>query len=1024
MKVLETLDFSLKTSVVAGAVGIFGCAAFAGTDLDPLTADGVLTIPASTTVSVDDDNAAAFSALTGVVFAATSSTLAFSNTEVLNVNAALSGAKGKVTGSGPLVIFSSSPTFGGTFTLSTTSVVVSNRYAFGSSSASVNSQPGAAATYSFRGAGITNDAAISYNGQNHTFSTPDGETLVFNGNVQSSSGGPSVKFGSAVFNGKFGGGGSPVYSFAEGSESYINGGLNPGGNFNLFGTTGTAIMHFHPTSVSIGSTFTIQRRYVILCETKNAFASNVNLQDTSSNVRCIDLGGLDQSMSKLSMQNYAGSASSKTFDPIVSAEPATLTINAVGTSPLESLLRFRQKASLTYNGTGTLNLNAAVSDTEGTLTVKKGTLGLVNNCEWQGTNVVIEGGTLAVSSARGITNRATRLVITGGTLALNAAVHVKSASIAGVELDPAAYAVEDLPAELQQYVTGTAKLYVDYEEGQVVYKASTWSGGGADALLTTAENWADGKAPNFKDGGATLVFPAGANAVVDGSIAVYGIQFLGDAGTVLFGDANAKIKLGPGGILSSNDQAAVSYVITNEIAVTLQTTSSDPDEWKACTGTAVDYNCDILAAGASEIKAFGGGRHIFRGDNSAVERPFRFGRGYYEAYTRTSFGAPTRDTQIADSKARFFFHCLTNDVPLKGDFANSNPDATDSVNQLWCDPERGLVQNGRLTFNIGASSNIGGVSIRGGVSGGNQMIMSAVPVVNAYGTALPCEIRDTAADFATGGALGIMLSSGTMTLSTTGNNWGSYNIRSSKSTLVCGAPGVMPTSRMITFGDRPDYPSGTFDMNGFNQSTPGMDHNFYNFTREYYKGARYGTVTSAVPACLTWSGTPSLWFDATGAKTINPTNSVRFRGEAALRVNSNYKHTIINAKSDTVGTLEILKGTLTFAWGAGWSAATNVVVSGGMLRVEEESAPYAFGPRQGRSAAFLSVTGEGRVQLDGGQATAYALSTDGEVFLEPGVYGGSEAGLDAAHTLSCLSGKGTLKVRTNGTPNGIVLIVR
>ena len=50
MKVLEMPISSLKVSLAAGAVGLFSCAAFAGTDLDPLTADGVLTIPSSTTV--------------------------------------------------------------------------------------------------------------------------------------------------------------------------------------------------------------------------------------------------------------------------------------------------------------------------------------------------------------------------------------------------------------------------------------------------------------------------------------------------------------------------------------------------------------------------------------------------------------------------------------------------------------------------------------------------------------------------------------------------------------------------------------------------------------------------------------------------------------------------------------------------------------------------------------------------------------------------------------------------------------
>lgn len=1047
MKVLETLDFFLKTSVVAGAVGIFGCAAFAGTDLDPLTADGVLTIPSLTTVTIDDDNAAAFSALTGVVFTATSSTLAFSNTEVLNVNAALSGAKGKVTsGAGvKLNLLGNSPTFQGAFSFVDSTVTVSNRYALGKAGATVsstnNNKANALYCLTFGGAGMTNDATVTCAGDHRFQKDNIHEKLVFTAELAAGPDSVHLHFGDCEMRGGYkSSGGSPQPYVIGGCDAWI-GKLTFGGNLTFFDhADGPGRLHMTANNNLLSLAFTVPSKLTLVAEKTNCFYSTSTVgqfylgsNPAATGGRAFDLNGFDQVIRTITKNNYSEALNRP--EQITSAKPAVLRLDGISNTSRTAIneftlpMQFHGKASFKLNipAAATLHLSYGKSDSTETLEVARGTLDFTQNAGWGGTNVVVSGGTLNLNSQYSISNENARLVVSAGKIVLNAKTKVKSARIGDVELEPgAAYAKEDLPAELQQYVDGAAKLYVDYEEGQITYKTSVWKDGVAGGSISDPENWSDGKAPNFKDGGATLEFPAGVEAAVDGTISVYALRFLGDVGTTLSGSNGARIRIGAGGILSSNALGTAVGLVTNRIAVQLQTTSSDADTWRVYRGTALDLDCDILAGGSTTLTldADKTGCFLLKGDNAGLTRPLKLVRGYYEAFTSTALGSPTRDTLVSDSKARFFFHCLTNDVPLKGNLANGDPATTDAISRLWCDSERGLVQNGLLTMDVGTSVNIGSLTIRGGFNGGNQTVSSVFTSSSGTGDVLPSTICDTPVNLAVGGALGLMLGTGKLTVSATGNDWVSCNIRGSQATLVCGAAGVMPPSRMITFGDRPEYPAGVLDLNGFNQTTPGMDHNLYNCARTYYKGARYGMVTSAVPARLTWSGVPSIWLDSTGASTINPTNSVRFRGEAALRVNSDYRHTIINAKSDTVGTLEILKGILTFAWGAGWSAATNVVVSGGTLRVEEESAPYAFGPHQGRSAAFLSVTGEGRVQIDGGQAAVYALSTDGETFLNPGVYGGSEAGLDAAHTLSCLSGRGTLKVRTNGTPNGIILIVR
>ncbi|MDD2455103.1 MAG: hypothetical protein PHE10_02105, partial [Kiritimatiellae bacterium] len=172
----------------------------------------------------------------------------------------------------------------------------------------------------------------------------------------------------------------------------------------------------------------------------------------------------------------------------------------------------------------------------------------------------------------------------------------------------------------------------------------------------------------------------------------------------------------------------------------------------------------------------------------------------------------------------------------------------------------------------------------------------------------------------------------------------------------------------------------------------------------------------------TAAGTPAMYFDGSGPKSFNPTNSAKYCGEVSLRVTNDASvvTTLINMKSDTTGSLMVQQGRLVLAWGAGWVATTNVVISGGVLQVEDESAPCAFGGVS--SKAHMHITGSGILQLDGGQTVVYALNL-GDHYLAPGIYGGSGSGLDPTHTLACITGAGTLKVKTKGHPNGLTILL-
>lgn len=73
----------------------------------------------------------------------------------------------------------------------------------------------------------------------------------------------------------------------------------------------------------------------------------------------------------------------------------------------------------------------------------------------------------------------------------------------------------------------------------------------------------------------------------------------------------------------------------------------------------------------------------------------------------------------------------------------------------------------------------------------------------------------------------------------------------------------------------------------------------------------------------------------------------------------------------------------------------------------------------------MRINGDGILELDeaDGIASVKALALDG-VFVQAGVYGGSEAGLDAAHTLPKLAGRGRLLVRLADPNPGFPIIFR
>jgi hypothetical protein len=258
---------------------------------------------------------------------------------------------------------------------------------------------------------------------------------------------------------------------------------------------------------------------------------------------------------------------------------------------------------------------------------------------------------------------------------------------------------------------------------------------------------------------------------------------------------------------------------------------------------------------------------------------------------------------------------------------------------------------------------------------------------------------------------------------------------SSNLRIFCAEDGALMPNRPICFGTS-TAPKGRLDLGGTSQEVAFLSHlmcdeTYRNQYGEVASDEMYGTVTSSKPAVLTINGT--LTDDQCNKDKIyscKPSNAaIKFTGLAGLHFagfDNTAEQVLSYVKSDSTGDLRVSSGTLSFNKGAGWSGARSVLIDGtGVIATDATSSSVLFGRKAGASRATLRIDGDGVLTIPlEGQVTVNMLKIGSSEngFLPAGVYGGVDAGLDAAHTLSCLSGGGTLRVRSSGP--GMVMIVK
>ncbi len=735
-----------------------------------------------------------------------------------------------------------------------------------------------------------------------------------------------------------------------------------------------------------------------------------------------DLNGYSQRAKTLSLIDEANMIPETTI--ITSANPATLTlVNQSATVNYKGQLKGAVSLDLSSSSAKTLTLNGTANNTTGSLTVRTGTLALGASAKFPNLSsfVVTNTGTLSVSTES--VNPDVELSLFGsGKINIPAGVtlQVCRARLNG-EYVPANDYVQG-SSVLGNSLTGGGTLRVLNGAPVVAGDTYVWTGAAGDGLLTTDGNWEGGAAPDLTAGTAKLFFSAGtASATVSGTAHVYGITFCTNAAfTLTAADANAKVVVGEGGFFFTNTAAAsVTHVL--DVPVELGTL---PQTWCVATNTQLSLTAPLIGRQAlNPLTIACRGRVHFRADNSELLTPLVLTNVTTATqpyvYNMKGLGAKSRFTTVWGGQPRFITDApqggsLTNETPLRlhSNLTNQEGAYINSANKAH------LYLTGPVVFNGSGFSQSeiyfkGYVHFAGGITNEtNHGLCFRMAGGNNWIEGKPMRLtKQFEQDYPS-----------VLNIAVSNNDW--ERLHPMKATIRCHCDYALAVGRPIYFGTVNSVfyatPMAAIDLNGYNQSVSRIFPAWTGYETDggHNWAATYGLVKSETPASLEITGTET---------TIFP---VKFEGAAGLHMNGTGSFTITNKFSTTTGELKVSKGTVRFAKDAGWTAVTNIVLAGGTLAVDEGAGAKAFGSAQDMSDALLTVvsTNSPTLSIAAGERPSVnmlaVVEDDGKVtWKNPGVYGGSAAGLSADNTLSWISGSGTLRVR-HGISGGTMLILR
>ncbi len=743
------------------------------------------------------------------------------------------------------------------------------------------------------------------------------------------------------------------------------------------------------------------------------------------------LNGFDQQCGTLTCYTQANEEGRTGFS---STTPATLTIKSQSSDQTlygnlmgQFSLDFTSSRSKAYR----LLLCGTKNDTSGRITVRSGTVAANTNAVFSALSEIAVCGTGAFEAcfaqeasgrkwqpsfpSEGFSIRLSE----EGKLKIPAGMtwEVDAVFVGDAKLAKGSY-TKDSP-ELAGHIDGDGTLVVLDIDKKTEGRTFTWKGGTNGDALEAAENWKEEDAPVF-DGTERLVFGAegsSAQAVVGGVRNVFAIDFTGNqAFTLSAKDVNAKIVLQQGGFTLTNrlDDTLVKHTVSCPVEL-----GYVPQTWSIGGDTQFDNQASISGPNRVSAEALTidcGGRILFNADNSQLFPPLvltncRSVVAQPHVFHEKGLGSPTRETWVVGCLPRFMTNAkpMTNRVPLRVNCTITGDNLHSSIND---DASKyGLYLDAPITFygtHTGETYLNGNVHYRGGIAhADNKGISLRFPHGNNW--------VEGDQGFSTTGTITFDYE-GVFNLAATNNQWGLLNPY--KSMVKLYTANALAVGKPIRLSDSSGAYRGStsgLDLNGFDQSISRL---YTGFNKDQTTNL-FATVKSAVPAVL----------EVAQTGTANDLVAVKFEGAAGLRFNAPGSITFTNHLSETTGILDVEQGTVRFASGSGWVNVTNVVLgAAGTLAVGPGAGATALGPKQGKSAADVSLTPGGVFNIAAGETAAVHSVTQVETaetkrrYLNPGFYGAAGT-VGVTHPVDWVQGGGVLQV-ISSQASGTLFILR
>ena len=998
----------------------------------------VATVPRSCIVTLTDADAARLAPLTEIVFKNAVGKIICANTSVpFTISAAISGP-GQFTadGSAGVTLNGDNSGFTGEFSFDNSIVEVTNAKSLGNA-ASLTSKAGSKTNpLRLPTTGIVLDMPVTLK-DIHSFATTDEGEIVFNGLVtllQPSSGSYGyVDLGNVTFNGGFSGTTTwPAFRLSEDRTAKIKD-ISAAGKWCIFANDQGAKSQGRVYRLSGSNSWGDGRiQYVkIICDSDSCLGTAAGQKlyfVDNSGADVIDLNGHDQNAALF----YGATAPTESGSAFIggtvensSPDAATFTINGSPTEDkIHNPILFSGNLSLVYDSAATWKLAKIVATATGSLTVKQGTFVIEWGAGWRGSDVIVDGGTLSLTSAAALADDTTALEVKSGTLDIAAGVtaFVKSATIGGATLAKGVYPASQLATAYPGLVSGSGTLAVDQNGGgEIVIEDKSWTGNAGNGKLTDAGNW-EGGAPDFTTGGANLHFPDGAaQATVDAAdLSVYGIEMVSSANFTLNG--TYPLTVGAGGIRSANVDPAAETETTNSVLAPLAFPLTSVGDWSIGAQSVLAVGGGLAGGSTAMTIGVGGGKLLLDGDNAQLLNALALTNSETRVYSPTALGSPLRRVEIRGSTFRAACDEIDTPVAIKcygvqpvDPYADYNKYHTMRV---VADPGQKVVfrQKVETLDAIAGTLLMNDITLAGGfvVSGGGMEFFVEPGFVGAV-TNGPIDHTKAVGQYAL-----VVNGGGTFELGAANNIW--YRLRLMDGTTVrCVSANTLVADRPVCFGKTIDA-SGALDLNGFDQSCSFLSHQRYDEVgsgSDYgpiaYNAEEFGAVTSAEPATLTLGGaTYEQRYDR-----CEPTNAaVKVRGKVNLRLAmpKTVEQRFLWFRSDTTGTIAVDSGILALAEGASFREASALTIGAeGRVRIDAASAAAKTFRKADVSVAaggVLELADDAVIRVKSLTAPGAAKPLANETYGGPAAYAAGK--VDAAHTLDFIEGAGLVSCGETG----------